>query len=226
MSIGTTILRSAVVFARIAENVHGLPESMSLALSSILKIDQKRADTRLGIFKYRLSLMGFTVEVAQHYTAIVQKGDDPITAIAQATIETGIDAIRNRMIVETQKEVCVTASYLKERCKRSTYTLMVAALGILASLAAIAAGYHVSIWTFLLISVVGIAPFVDLLLAKYRFESGFFGNNEREARDIVRYIIANSDKFDADDGNFKVFEADMRRIQAWSPAAAIAGQTA
>lgn len=220
MSIGSRILRVLRAVPSVA--------IFSLGVADVtVKIDRTRFEASMGMFRYRFRLMGFSAELSREYSVVVQKEDGSYEGlIKRVNLGPGFEAIEKRMTAEVPKEVCVTASYLKERWKRTTYVAGVCAFGIIACIATAIVGYPASPWPVVLLLVIGAAPFADLLLAKYRYENGFFGNNEREARDIVGYIIANSDKFDSDDGNFKVFEDDMRRVQAWSLAGAIAGQTA
>ena len=70
-----------------------------------------------------------------------------------------------------------------------------------------------------LLGLIGIAPLADVLVATYRFKNGYFGD-EREAREVASFILANSDNIDLDDNNFRIFDPEILRgsaSPAWSP---------
>lgn len=119
------------------------------------------------------------------------------------------------------KRVSITAVYLKGRTTSTFASLTIMAAGALI-------GYAfgtLSVWTLTLLLGIAACPVLDFWLAKFRFEQGFYGNNEREARELVAFILKNSDKFDAGDGNLRIFEPELDRVGP-SPAIVPSGQVA
>lgn len=71
---------------------------------------------------------------------------------------------------------------------------------------------------FLLLLAYSLVLQLDNYLAIRRIRHGRFGDNEAEARELVAFILNNQEKFDSDDGNFRVFDArDARELTAALP---------
>ena len=121
------------------------------------------------------------------------------------------------------RRISVTGAYLKDRIKH------VLASGIIVVVAAVVVNYMVgklSIWTDGLLLAIAICPLLDFWLATFRFKHGYYGNNEREAREVIAFILRNSDKLDPGDGNFRIFQSELDRAETSSTATVPSGQAA
>jgi hypothetical protein len=126
-----------------------------------------------------------------------------------------------------RKRISVTAAYLKDRWQRSIASAVIAGSALVVLIYVWTTTNELETWSMALVVLIGACPLLDLWVAKFRFERGFYGSNEGEAREIVAYIIENSEKFDPGDGNLKIFEADLERARATAVSGAIpAGQSA
>jgi hypothetical protein len=119
------------------------------------------------------------------------------------------------------KRISITAASLKDQAKSALSSCGIVAVGGLI--------WYIygtpSVWTATLLIGVAACPLLDFWLTKFRFEHGYYGNNEREARELIAFILKNSDKFDPGDGNLRIFEPEQDRTKT-SPATVPSGQVA
>lgn len=103
------------------------------------------------------------------------------------------------------KRLSVTSLFIRDRFRRNviTYVLLGSALAAGAS----EHGFSLSELSFdILVLTYALILLIDELLLAYRVRRGFYANNEYEARELIAYILQNSDKLDDDDGHRRIFD--------------------
>ena len=71
----------------------------------------------------------------------------------------------------------------------------------------------VSDWGIILSLVYIACVLFDSVLLLSRISRGSFGTSEAEARELISYILHNSDKFEGGGGGFKIFEDPQQERQ-------------
>jgi hypothetical protein len=119
----------------------------------------------------------------------------------------------------TPKPFTLTAVYLNAMNLSTITVTSITATAVLIQILAYWWTGHFDRLAFCLIVVIFAAAKANYWLVKFRFERGYFGN-EQEARDLVAFILKNSDEFDAGDGDYRVFDphtTQFQKLPAWLP---------
>jgi hypothetical protein len=106
----------------------------------------------------------------------------------------------------TIKSLSVTSLFLKDRLRSDIITYMILAAILFAGI--IENRFSSSDRAFdIFVLSYGFLILLDGMLLAYRVRRGFYGNNEGEAREIITYILRNSDKLDDGDGTRRIFDS-------------------
>ena len=104
-----------------------------------------------------------------------------------------------------------------EKTRDTMFTYCILMILLITSLRLIGIGYS-SYNTFILILPIALL-YIRNKIIDYRIDSGFYGYNEHEARELIEFIEANSDFFDDDSGTshrvFSELELSKKSVQDW-----------
>jgi hypothetical protein len=106
---------------------------------------------------------------------------------------------------DTIKRLSVTSLFIKDRLRDSVLSYTVLAIILIVGL--FGDTFSVSGLAFdVFVLAYALIILLDGMFLAYRVRRGFYGNNESEARELIAYILRNSDKLDDGDGSRRIFD--------------------
>lgn len=103
------------------------------------------------------------------------------------------------------KRLSLTSLFVQDRFRNNLLAYVVLAALFTFELFEDGLNYY-NLAFYSLIFAYGLILFLDGYLLVYRVKRGFYGNNELEARELIAYILRNSDKFDDGEGHRRIFD--------------------
>jgi len=113
---------------------------------------------------------------------------------------------------EKSKNMTIIIMFLKNNQKKNIiihFMSLIFLLGIYLSLYNL--NLYINIFTLLIPSSINILIVIQLYIMGYRVKHGYYGTNEEESRELIKYILKNEDNFDKQKGT-KIFNDYKEKI--------------
>jgi hypothetical protein len=117
-----------------------------------------------------------------------------------------LTATHGELARRTKTRLSVTALFARQRSQGLTISVALVFCVFFLEWLEYGVAAAVSSWAFIAALCFLCCVLFDNVLLYYRIAKGYFGNTEIEAREIVAYILENSDSFGSDGGGFRIFD--------------------
>jgi hypothetical protein len=115
-------------------------------------------------------------------------------------------AAHGSLTSKTKTRLSVTALLARQKSRGLTVSAMSAVIIFFMGWFEYGVTSALGNWAMVLSLCFLLCVLVDNVLLYYRIANGYFGNTELEAREIVAYILRNSESFNDDGGGFRIFD--------------------